>query len=117
MPQATFLSSDDNFQGVAAAILNSGDIVFDAMNRAGVVQGMAPVKVGQRYNAIAEGRFEVVAKSTDTFAADALVYWDATNKEATSTSTSNKVIGRADKAKTSGQTTVVVLLNNQGKAA
>ena len=116
-PQAEYLSDADEFVGVAAADLASGDVVFDAANRAGVVCGMTGVKNGKRFSAVAKGRFKVKAKTTDTFAADALVYWDATNKEATSTSAGNKVMGRADAAKTSGETSVVVLLNNHGKSA
>jgi predicted RecA/RadA family phage recombinase len=117
MGQADYLSDDDEFVGVAAANLESGDVVFDAANRAGVVTGMTGVKSGKRFSAVAKGRFKVKAKTTDTFAADALVYWDATNKEATSTASGNKVMGRADAAKTNGQTTVDVLLNNHGKSA
>ncbi len=117
MLQAEYLSDSDEFQGTAAADLVSGDVVFDGMLRAGVVTGLTGVKTGKRYSATAKGRFRVKAKSTDTFALDALVYWDATNKEATSTTSGNKVMGRADVAKTSGQTTVDILLNNHGKSA
>lgn len=116
MLQAEYLSEDDVITGTAAADLVSGDIVFDPMLRAGVVCGMTGVKTGKPYSATAKGRFRVKAKTTDTFAAGALVYWDATNKEATSTTTSNNVIGRADVAKTNGQTSVVVLLNSAGKS-
>jgi predicted RecA/RadA family phage recombinase len=116
-PQAEYLSDADEFVGVAAADLVSGDVVFDAANRAGIVCGMAGVKTGKRFSAVAKGRFSVKAKTTDTFAADALVYWDAVNREATSTSSVNIVMCRADASKTSGQTSVVVLLNNHGKSA
>lgn len=114
---ATYIDSGDYFKGVAAAALNSGDIVFDAMNRAGVITSQTPIAVGQSYQAQAEGRVSVNAKSADTFAAGALVYWDPVAKEATSTTTNNKVMGRADAAKTGGQTSVVVLLNSSGKSA
>jgi predicted RecA/RadA family phage recombinase len=113
---AQYLGDDDEFQGTAAADLPSGSIVFDAMGRAGVVAGLAGVKTGQRYSATAEGRFRVKCKSSDTFSAGALVYWDESESEATSTSSGNLVIGRADAAKTSGQLTVDVLLNSAGKS-
>lgn len=113
---ATYLDSGDYLRGIAAAVLNSGDIVFDAMLRAGVITSQTPIAIGQSYQAQAEGRYVVNAKSVDTFAAGALVYWDATLKEATSTVGANKVIGRADIAKTGGQTSVTVLLNSSGKS-
>lgn len=117
MPQAELVSNPpDEFKFVAAANLASGDIVFDAMLRAGVVVGMTGVKTGKTGSAVAEGRFKVTAKVTDTFAAGALVYWDAALKQATSTSAGNSVIGRADAAKANGDTTVIVLLNHPGKS-
>jgi predicted RecA/RadA family phage recombinase len=116
--QAQYLGPQDEFEGIAAADLNSGDIVFDALNRAGVMTAMAGVKTGGRFRATTTGRFRVKAKTTDTFDADAsprpIVYWDATNKEATSTASGNKAIGRASADKTNGQTTVDVLLNELG---
>lgn len=113
---ATYLDSGDYFTGTAGAALNSGDIVFDDMARAGVITSQTPIASGRTYKAQATGRYSVNAKTTDTFAAGALVYWDATNKEATSTAGGNSVIGRADAAKTNGQTSVTVLLNHQGKS-
>ena len=113
---ATYLNSGDYFKGVAGAALNSGDIVFDAQLRAGVITSQTPIASGQPYQAQATGRYSVNAKTADTFAAGALVYWDATAKEATSTSAANSVMGRADAAKTNGQTSMIVLLNAPGKS-
>lgn len=113
---ATYLDSGDYFTGTAAAELNSGDIVFDAMLRAGVITSQTPIATGKTYKAQATGRYQVTAKSTDTWSAGALVYWDATNHELTSTSSGNSVAGRADVAKTSGQTSNIILLNGAGKS-
>jgi len=116
MPQATYLDSGDYFSGTAAADLLCGDIVFDAQDRAGVITAQAGVLSGKTYKAQATGRYTVTAKSSDTWSAGALVYWDATNKELTSTSSGNKVAGRADVAKTGGQLTNIILLNAPGKS-
>lgn len=114
--QAKFLNSADYFTGTAAAELNSGDIVFDAMNRAGVITSQTPIPSGKTYQAQATGRYQMPAKTTDEWAAGDLVYWDATNEELTDTASGNKVVGRADVAKTNGQTTNIVLLNSAGKS-
>ena len=114
--QADYINSDDYFDGTASAALACGDIVFDAMLRAGVITAMNGVANGATYKAQAKGRYRVNCKTTDTFTAGDLVYWDVSEAEATSTSTDNNVIGRADAAKTSGQTSVIVLLNSAGKS-
>jgi len=56
------------------------------------------------------GVFDVKAKSTDTPAIGAKLYWDNTNKEITTTATSNLLCGIALVAKASGDTTVRMIL-------
>ena len=118
MSGVKYLNTEDTFQGTTpAGGLASGDVVFDAMERCGIVTALSGFAEGQTYAAVSRGRFQFPAKTTDTWAAGDLVYWDSTNKELTSTSVGNKVAGKADVAKTNGQTTNILLLNNHGKSA
>lgn len=114
MSQAMYLGPEDEFEGVAAADLVSGNVVVAPDGRHGVIVALAGFKNGQRYRAQMRGRFRINAVTTDTFAANAVVYWDAANNRCTSTIGSNTKIGRAAVAKTNGQTTVDVILNGLG---
>lgn len=118
MSGGVFIDSGDYFKGTTpSGGLASGDVVFDAMERCGIITAQSGFSEGQQYSAQACGRVQLPALSTATFAAGALAYWDATNKRLTSTSSGNKVAGKADVAKTSGQTTMIILLNSHGKSA
>lgn len=57
-----------------------------------------------------EGVFEVPKKSTDTPGQGALLYWDATNGEMTTTATGNTKAGYAAEAAGSGATLVKIRL-------
>jgi predicted RecA/RadA family phage recombinase len=114
MSQATYLGPDDEFEGVAAADLVSGNVVINVDGRHGVITSLAGFRTGQRFRAQMRGRFRIDALSTDTFAANAVVFWDAVNRRCTSTAGANTRIGRAAAAKTSGQTSVEVFLNGLG---
>jgi len=57
-----------------------------------------------------EGVFEL-PKASGAIGQGAIVYWDSTNSNITTTSTSNKRAGKAAVAAASGDTTVKVLLN------
>ena len=114
---ATYLGPSTEFEGVAAADLASGDLVFDPSGRAGVVATNSGVKSGSRYRASSTGRYGIPSASGTTFAADAIVYWDATAGLAVAADAGDGVIGRALKAKIAGETSVEVELNGQGPAA
>src|SRR5690242_13797266 len=58
-----------------------------------------------------------LAKDTSTFSAGDKVYWDDTNKVATSTATSNICIGAATQAQVTGDATVRVRLSQSGALA
>lgn len=58
-----------------------------------------------------EGVFDLKAKTTDTAAVGAKAYWDDTNKEITTTATSNKLVGAFTAAKASGDVVGRVLLD------
>ena len=57
-----------------------------------------------------EGVFKL-PKASGAIGQGAIVYWDSTNSNITTTSTSNKRAGKAAYAQASGDTTVKVLLN------
>lgn len=112
-----FLGPCSEFEGVAGSALASGDVVFDASGRAGVITVLSGVAAGQRYRASAEGRYSVPAATGTTFSANAIVYWNATTKLAQTTSAGDGVLGRSLKAKVSGELEVEVELNGKGPTA
>lgn len=58
-----------------------------------------------------QGVFDIKAASADTPAVGALVYWDNTAKQITTTSAANSKVGVAVKAKVGGELTCRVRLN------
>ena len=99
-----------------------GDVVTVTAPTGGVVSGQ-PLLVGFlfgvcAYSAIAtkpvelalEGVFDL-PKDASTFAVGAKIYWDATAKLVTSTSTSNTLVGVATAAAGTGEATARVRLN------
>ena len=58
-----------------------------------------------------EGVFDLTALNTDTASVGALAYWDNTNFRVTTTASGNTKIGIFWQAKTNGQTTARVRLN------
>lgn len=115
MSGGKYIDSGDYFEITApSGGLSAGDVVFDAMNRCGIVTSLTLIAEGQKTKAQARGRVELPALSTDEWAAGDLVYWDAGNSRLTDTPSSHKVAGRADVAKTNGQTTNIILLNDPG---
>jgi predicted RecA/RadA family phage recombinase len=66
---------------------------------------------GETYTAATEGVFTLAAKSADTPAVGAVLYWDATLSELTTTASSHNVAGYAYEAKASGVTTMKVKIN------
>lgn len=67
---------------------------------------------GDTVQVAVEGVFAVKKKTTDVVAQGAILYWDNTNKELTTTSTSNTKAGYAYSAAGNGATTVEILLRN-----
>jgi predicted RecA/RadA family phage recombinase len=107
---------------MATNYLQNG-LVLDHTAGADIASGavvVIGVRVGVALDAIAngavgplqvEGVFSLAKKSTDVIAQGAIVYWDDTNKEVTTTSTSNTLMGYAIAAAGSGITTAKVKLN------
>ena len=117
MSQAQYLGPDHEFEGVAAADFQSGQVIVAPDGRHGVITSMVPVLAGQRYRATTVGRFLVNCLTTATFNANAIVYWDNANQRATNSNSGTTPLGRAAAAKVSGPATVEVLLNGQGPTA
>lgn len=86
----------------------SGDVVVIGTMVAVCLVAIAANTTG---SAVLCGVHTLPKKSTDTPGQLALVYWDATNGEITTTSSGNTLAGKAFKAADNGETTVQVLLN------
>lgn len=98
----------------AAAAYNPGDLVVNCVGdgRCGVVAGLEAVASGDPVTFYVNGQFELACASGTTFSAGDKVYWDDTNNTAKTTATGGYVyVGRAVKAKVSGQLVVLVELN------
>lgn len=102
----------------AGAAYNPGDLVINCVGdgRCGVVAGLEAVASGDPVTFYVNGQFDVNCASATTFSAGDKVYWDDTNNVAKTTATGGYIyIGRAVKAKTSGQLVVLTELNVIGK--
>ena len=115
MPQATTKRSRRNPSWISTADYEAGEIVQVPDGRAGFILGLASdnIETGDEVSADCEGIAEVVSASGTTFAAAATVGWDDTNNLAVAGGTGDFDIGKAAKAKTSGQAVVLVAFNTQ----
>lgn len=114
MPQAQVTgSADQEFVVAPSGGLKCGDIVQCASGRAGVVEGLRPVAEGEYATANCRVRSDVTSASGTTFSAGAVVGWDDTNKVAVASADGDFDLGKAARAKTSGQTVVSVIFNIQ----
>lgn len=113
--QATYVKGDSIITVTASGTLASGDVVQLADGRAAVVGGLTGVVSGEKYEAIVEGQFLVASASGTTFSLGVPVYWDDSANLAVATQT-GWYLGRASKAKVSGELTVLVDLNTDAKA-
>lgn len=111
-PKGTIRYADGRYPFNAPAAVLPGDVVARPDGSFGIYDGLTGAASGARIEADPIKPCTVVefnAKSTDTWSAAASVYWDATNKELTSTSSGNTLVGKATTAKTSGQLTALVV--------
>lgn len=108
MPQAKFVYPGDEIHFTAGAAYSAGDVVSIA-GLAGVIEGLSNVASGDPATARVKGVFDVASASGTTFALGAAVQWDDTNNLAVATG--DFALGKAAKAKVSGETTVRVILN------
>ena len=69
-----------------------------------------PIAANRKGALSTEGGY-ILPKASGAIGQGAIVYWDATNGNITTTSTSNKRAGKAAEAAASGDATVKVLIN------
>lgn len=103
-----YIQDGDTMNFTASADVAAGEMVL--------VGGIVGVAVGAVANGevgvlATEGVFEVPKEGTDVVAQGVVLYFNATNKTATTTVSSNKVIGYAWTAAGSSDTTVHVRLS------
>lgn len=98
---AAYVAGDVFVFKTSATVGHIGVVVTDVANGA---EGVAEI----------EGVFELPAKAADTPAIGDLLYWDATNKELTTTSTNNTLAGKAWTAKAADVTKIKIKLNGGG---
>lgn len=102
--------TDGRFPYNAGAAYNPGEILLRPDGSFAIHDGLEAVASGQRFtpNPLRGKIVEVDSASGSTFAVGDTVYWDATNKVGTATSSGNTNMGKAIRAKTSGQLSVIV---------
>lgn len=104
------LHADGRFPYPAAAAYVPGDIMVRPDGSLAVLDGLEGVASGQLFSPtpLKDKIVEVDSASGSTFSVGASVYWDASAKLATATSSGNTLMGKAIRAKTSGQLVVIV---------
>ena len=104
-----FVQDGDTLTLTAPAALNAGDGFLVGTIFAVASEAAAN---GAAVEGATEGVFDL-PKATGAITAGAKVYWDNTNKNVTTTATSNTLIGAATLAATSGAATVRVKITGQ----
>ncbi len=97
----------------SGSAISSGDVVVLASGATGFI-GIAVTGIDAttgKGELEVTGVHELTKKSGDAFTAGGLVYWDASNKQLTSTSSGNTRAGRAAAAAASDATSADVILN------
>lgn len=103
-----FIENGDAVQIRATEDVKSGDVVI-----IGEMVGVAitDITTGELGACSTVGVWEFNAKAADNISQGAVVYWDATAKEATTTKGSNKVLGKAWSTSPASSTTIAVKIN------
>ncbi len=88
--------------------VSAGDVVIQ-----GELVGVARLDIlANTLGALAVGGvFDIEKEATEVISAGSLIYWDKTNKQATSTATDNHYLGKSIKDAETGEFYVRVLLN------
>lgn len=96
----------------ATGATKTGDIFLMGSGKAAIVCDTGDSVSGDRVAVATEALILVDAASATTFAAAAAVSYDPTNKLAVASGTGGSIaIGKAEKAKVNGETSVLVRLN------
>jgi len=116
MADATYLKCAGGIEQVAAAAVTCGTIARLADGRAAVSQGLKAAESGDTVLWATEGIFAVTCATGTTFSLGDLVFWDESASAAiapalTLDGSADLYLGRAARAKVSGQIVVLVDLN------
>lgn len=110
MALTTFIHDGDAIDYTPSADVAVGDVVVQ-----GELVGLAkrPISANTLGSLAVTGVFDVpkATGASTAIAAGANVYWDATNKRATTTATGNKLMGKTIKAAADADATVRVRLS------
>lgn len=106
--EATKYGDGDRIKFTASADLDPGDVVQKG-GLAAIVAGLKKTLNGEEATGMVKGQYDVACASGTTFSEGATVQWDDTNKLAVASG--DFTLGKAVKAKVSGETTVRVMLN------
>lgn len=110
--EAIYRLPEDEREVTLSAAQKGGDIVQTADGYAGVIQGVGDYASGDIVKVKVKGVFEVASASATTFSAGAICEWDDGATAAVANAAGDFDLGVVVKAKTSGQTTVLVSLND-----
>lgn len=104
---AKYVQKGESLDYIPGSDVSAGDVVIQ-----GNIVGIAKldIKANTLGSVSLVGVYDI-AKATGDITAGAVVYWDATHHNVTTTSTNNTKIGLAVDAAASGATIVRVLLN------
>jgi predicted RecA/RadA family phage recombinase len=97
----------------AGSALNPGDVVLISSTLVGVVAGAHAIPAGEVATVYLDGIFDFASASGTTAAAGAIAEWDDTANLAVDAAGGDQDIGSVFAAKSSGETTMRVVLNHR----
>jgi len=110
--EAVYRLPFDERDHTLAAAQKGGDIVQTADGYAGVVMGTGDYALGDVVRVKVKGIFDIASASATTFSAGVICEWDESDTVAVAQAAGDFDLGTVVAAKTSGQTTVRVSLND-----
>lgn len=114
---ATLISADGRYGFAAAGVAQPGDLIIRPDGTPAILEGLESVRAGDLITP--QPLFPTVivdfpSASGTTFAVGADVYWDSAAKLATATASGNSRVGKAVRAKSAGQLSVLVNCSASG---
>lgn len=113
-PKGKILYANGRYPFPAPAAVVPGDVVARPDGSFAVFDGLQGFASGVLIEAdpiVPCKVVEFIAATGDTWSAGASIYWDATNKITTTTSSGNTLLGKSIYAKTSGQLTTQIVVS------